>query len=165
MSSHRADVALVLGLLAGALLFVFYLVPVGIDEFRAEPGIGFSPRLVPMIAGISLLIALAIGVYDTLRHRDAARVSADADSSAQNVGRMVLAAALCFAFSFVGAQIAGFYLGGALLAGLIAWLLGERRPLVLILFSVVLLGTIYAIFELGFQLRFPKNSLIPGLPV
>ncbi|MEZ5515751.1 MAG: tripartite tricarboxylate transporter TctB family protein [Steroidobacteraceae bacterium] len=165
MNSRRIDLALVLGLLAGALLFVFYLVPVGIDEFRAEPGIGFSPRLVPMIAGVSLLIALAIGVYDTLRHHDATVASAGADNAEQNVGRMVLAAALCFIFSFVGAQVAGFYLGGALLAGLIAWMLGERRPLVLIVFSVALLGTIYAIFELGFQLRFPKNSLIPGLPV
>ncbi|HRX87851.1 MAG TPA: tripartite tricarboxylate transporter TctB family protein [Steroidobacteraceae bacterium] len=162
MNSRRIDLALVLGLLAGALLFVFYLVPVGIDEFRAEPGIGFSPRLVPMIAAVILLIALAIGVYDTLRHHV---VAASPDNAEQNVGRMVLAATLCFIFSFVGAQVAGFYLGGALLAGLIAWMLGERRPLVLIVFSVALLGTIYAIFELGFQLRFPKNSLIPGLPV
>ena len=155
---RRAQLAAILALLAAALVFLLAGVPLGIAPYRLEAGLGFSPRLVPAVAATGLVLALCFGLVATLRAGSAQAHSEGqdrGDAEAPDLRRIAIAALLCLGFAFLVPVAGGFYLLGAALVAAVAWLLGERRIGWLVMYPVLLLASIYAIFELGFQLRFP----------
>ncbi len=161
--SRRAQLGAIVALLVAALVFLLAGVPLGIAPYRLESGLGFSPRLVPAIAGAGLVAALCFGLVATLRGQAPGHLTGEASGEAPGeareggpaTGRIVLAALLCLGFAFLVPLAGGFYLLGAALVAAIAWLLGERRIAWLVLYPVLLLASVYGIFEWGFQLRFP----------
>ena len=156
--SRRAQLAAILALLVAALVFLLAGVPLGIAPYRLESGLGFSPRLVPATAGAVLVLALCFGLVATLRAGSAQSSTEGGDggdAAAPDLRRIAIAALLCLGFAFLAPVAGGFYLLGAALVAAVAWLLGERRIGWLVLYPVLLLASVYAIFGLGFQLRFP----------
>jgi hypothetical protein len=156
--SRRAQLAGIVTLLVGALAYLLVGVPLGIVPYRLESGLGFSPRLLPVVAAVALAAALCFGLVATLRaggSGGAADEGGGADTGGTDTRRIVIAALLCLGFAFLVPVAGGFYLLGAALVAAIAWLLGERRPAWLVVYPVLLLASVYGIFEWGFQMRFP----------
>ena len=151
------------GLLAAALVFGLWVLPLGIGLGAADYGTGLSPRFMPQLATVGLVLALAWGLYRSFAGTRAARRPG---GDQEGLARIPFGALLiCLAFAVIGFNLAGFYLGGMCMAVLLAVLLGERRPWVIVLFPALLLAAIYLLFEFALNVRLPKFGLIPGLPV
>lgn len=149
--------------LAAAITFGLFVLPAAIAPGDSSEGAGLSPRFVPRLAVASIVLALAWGLFRSLvGNRQAEQ---QVKRPRKQILTPVYGVTICIVFAAVGFDLAGFYAGGILMAALLTLLLGERRPWVIILFPVVLLATIYVLFELALNIRLPRLGLIPGLPV
>ena len=129
-----------------------------------DPGI--SPQFMPRLAIAGIVLALAFGSLMLLMGREPrGLVSGEAARAGLHPLRAAGAVVICLSFAYAGFSLAGFYLGGVAMAIILTLLLGERRVLGVLLFPVLILIAIYAIFELGLSIRLPKSDLIPGLPL
>ena len=161
MKSIRPESAAIAAFLGGVLAFGFGLLPAGIQVGPASVGTGLSPRFLPQLATASIAMALAWGLFRSVADRG--KSDQPDQAAGPNPRKPLVAAAICMAFSTVGFDLAGFYLGGIAMAILLTMLLGERRVLISIVFPTLLLAVIYVVFEFGLQVRLPKFGLIPGL--
>ena len=71
----------------------------------------------------------------------------------------LLALAAIWALYCLALGLLGFYLGGALALPASFLLLGVRRPVAILAWTLGTLIALYAIFELGFQLRLPRGAI------
>lgn len=121
------------------LLMIFVIVPVQIE--KGPPGM-VSPRLLPqimlwMITGLACLL-----VVTNLRRPETDSFSPISRSEVVALGKIALA----FAVSLTLFRLAGpLWAGIALVAGTLV-LLGERRPLLIVLMTAGLLGAIWVLF-------------------
>ena len=151
------------GLLAVTVVFGLWVLPAAIGLGAAGSGAGLSPRFMPQLATLGMALALAWGLY---RSFATARVVDKPGGDPAGLARIPFGALLiCLAFALIGFDVAGFYPGGVCMAVLLAVLLGERRPWVIVLFPILLLAGIYLLFELALNVRLPRFGLIPGVPV
>ncbi len=151
------------GLLAAAVIFGLWLLPLSIALSAAGVGTGLSPRFMPQLATAGMVLALAWGLYRSFVETQAAD---GPDEDREGLARIPFGALLvCLAFAIFGFDLAGFYLGGICMAVLLTVLLGERRPWVIVLFPTLLLAAIYLLFEFALNVRLPRFGLIPGLPI
>ena len=153
--SARGQRWVIAALFIFAMVFLFVLVPRAIEPYVLEPGLGFAPRLVPSVAAAGLLLALAAGWRATSRGGAPASAPADSEPNPGGLQRVLLMLVACGLFALASASFGGFYLGGIVLVGTLAYLMGERRPAWLVLYPVLLMAVIYGIFEWGFQMRLP----------
>ena len=159
---HLESIA-ISSLLAAALVFGLWVLPLGIGLGAAGDGAGLSARFMPQLATTALALALAWGLYRSfVETRAADRPGRD---QVGLVRKPIGALLICLAFAVIGFNLVGFYVGGICMAVLLAVLLGERRPWVIVLFPALLLAAIYLLFEFALNVRLPKFGLIPGLPV
>ena len=150
-------------MLAAAILFGLWVLPLGIGAAGAGQGVGLSARFMPQLATLGMVLALAWGLFGSLtRTAPAAKAGRDQGGHAR---KPIGAVAICLVFAVIGFELAGFYVGGVCMAVLLTVLLGERRLPVIILFATLLLATIYLLFEFALNVRLPKFGLIPGLAV
>jgi hypothetical protein len=150
-------------LLAMALVLVFMLlvIPAGIGvgfSVSASPG---TPRLVPQLASAGMILALLCGLVAILRHGSAmppADVQNDStgESTAAVTWRPAIVSVVCLLVAFWGFAWLGFYAGSALLMVVLKLLLGERRPVHLIIVPLLTVVCIYVLFDLGFQINMPQ---------
>jgi hypothetical protein len=161
MKSLRSESLAIAVFLAITLVFGFGLLPAGIEVGTVNTGTGLSPRFLPQLATAAIAIALAWGLIRASANKNAAEESAAPETG--NARKPLIAATVCLAFATVGFDLAGFYLGGAVMAIMLTFLLGERRVALSILFPTLLLAAIYVVFEFGLQVRLPKSGFIPGL--
>ena len=70
------------------------------------------------------------------------------------IGAFLLIVAYALATDFIG-----FYLSTALTIPLVAWIFGYRSPLGLLIATVIVVGTIWAIFDFGMSQDFPAGRL------
>lgn len=151
------------GLLAAAVVFGLWVLPAGIAPGAAGGGAGLSPRFMPSLATTAMALAFAWGLYRSLL---GTRAADGPVGGKPGLARIPFGALLiCLAFALIGFELAGFYLGGIVMAVLLALLLGERRPWVIALFPIVLLAAVYLLFEFALNVRLPRSGLIPGLPI
>ena len=151
------------GLLAAAVAFGLWVLPAGIAPGAAGGGAGLSPRFMPWLATAAMALALAWGLYRLLIET---RATDGPSEEKAGLARIPFGALLiCLAFALIGFELAGFYLGGIVMAVLLAVLLGERRPWVILLFPTLLLVAVYLLFEFALNVRLPRSGLIPGLPI
>ena len=150
-------------MLAAAILFGLWVLPLGIGAAGAGQGVGLSARFMPQLATLGIVLALAWGLYGSLTGT-APAVKAGGGQGG-HVRKPIGAVAICLVFAVIGFELAGFYVGGVCMAVLLTVLLGERRLPVIVLFPTLLLATIYLLFEFALSVRLPKFGLIPGLPV
>ena len=150
-------------MLAAAILFGLWVLPLGIGAPSASQGVGLSARFMPQLATLGIVLALAWGLYGSLTGT-APAVKAGGDQGG-HARKPIGAVAICLVFAVIGFELAGFYVGGVCMAVLLTVLLGERRLPVIVLFPTLLLATIYLLFEFALNVRLPKLGLIPGLQV
>lgn len=151
----------VAALLAAAIVFGLWILPAGIGPGGA--GEGLSPRFMPRLATVAMVLALAWGLLGSLiGTRPPRKPDSDGES---HVRIPIVGVAICLAFATVGFALAGFYIGGICMAALLTVVLGERRVWVVILFPTLLLAAIYLLFELALNVRMPRFGLVPGLPI
>jgi hypothetical protein len=166
MSEKSREVAIIAGLLLTTAIFGFILIPIGIREGFGSGGAGLSPRFMPEIATIGIAVALIFGLVKQFL---AAESTAGADAAAESVDshpmRALIVISICLFFALIGFRVAGFYLGGVVMASSLTALLGERQILKVVVFPILVLVVIYIVFEFGFQIRLPKSGLISSIPV
>ncbi len=166
MSVRSREAAIIAGLLLVTAVFGLVLIPMGIREGYGSSGAGLSPRFMPEIATMGIAVALLFGlVKQLLSVETAAGAEAHPDGVVGHPMRAVIVIAICLFFSLVGFRMAGFYLGGVVMAASLTALLGEREILKVVVFPVLVLIVIYIVFEFGFQIRLPKSGLIASIPV
>ena len=164
MTGRNREIWIIVALLIATLIFGFGLIPLGIREGSGSGGPGLSPRFMPELATAGIALALISGLVQYLKGP-----VPDAETPSHDEGRhplrAVAAMAICLLFAAFGFRVSGFYLGGVAMAALLTLLLGERKPLNVIVIPIAVLTVIYLVFEFGFQIRLPKSGLIPGVPV
>ena len=163
MKPVRRESLAIGAMLAAAILFGLWVLPLGIGAAGAGQGVGLSARFMPQLTTLGIVLALAWGLYGSLTGTaPAAKARRDQGGHARiPIG----AVAICLAFAVIGFELAGFYVGGVCMAVLLTVLLGERRLPVIVLFPPLLMATIYLLFEFALNVRLPKLGLIPGLQV
>jgi len=166
MSEKSREIATIAGLLLVTAILGFVLIPIGIREGFGSDGAGLSPRFMPELATIGMAVALIFG----LAKQFLAAESGDAAKSvSENNGgdpmRALIVISICLFFALIGFRVAGFYLGGVVMASSLTVLLGERKILKVVVFPILVLLVIYVVFEFGFQIRLPKSDLISSIPV
>ena len=163
MKPVRPESIAISSLLAAAVVFGLWVLPLGIGLGAAGDGTGLSARFMPQLATMAMVLALAWGLYRSFVETG----SADEPGRDQE-GRVRIPIGgllICLAFAVIGFDLVGFYVGGICMAVLLAVLLGERRPWVIVLFPTLLMAGIYLLFEVALSVRLPKFGLIPGLAV
>ncbi len=164
MSSRNVGVILTIAaLLAITLAFGFGLLPLGIALGYGSDGAGLSPRFIPQLATAGIGLALAFGLVQAITGKTSTEDSSLA--MGQHPLRAFSAALICLLSAYIGFALLGFYLGGVLMSVTLMLLLGERKPLVVVIFPVAVLLVVYVLFELGLQVRLPKSGIFPGLPI
>ena len=163
MKPARPESIAIGGLLAAAVVFGLWVLPLGIGLGAAGDGTGLSARFMPQLATTAMVLALAWGLYRSfVETRAIDRPDRDQEGRVRiPIGGLLI----CLAFAVIGFDLVGFYVGGICMAVLLAVLLGERRPWVIVLFPTLLMAGIYLLFEVALNVRLPKFGLIPGLSV
>ena len=166
MNDRTRDILIIVALLIATILFGFVVIPLEIREGSGNIGAGLSPRLMPELATAGIALALLLGLFQYLT---SATPAEEMGLASHHEGghplRAVAAIAICLGFALFGFNATGFYVGGVLMAVILTWLLGERKVLNIIVIPILVLTTIYLVFEFGFQIRLPKSGFIPGVPV
>lgn len=166
MSGKSREVAIIAGLLIATAIFGFVLIPIGIREGFGSGGAGLSPRFMPELATIGIAAALIFGLVKHLLVTDSGDAAVSvSESDDGHPMRAVIVIAICLFFALIGFRLAGFYLGGVVMASFLTALLGERKLLKVVVFPILVLLVIYIVFEFGFQIRLPKSGLIASIPV
>ena len=157
---------LLAALIAVTVGFGLGLLPIGIEEGYGSQGPGLSPRALPQLAVTGIALALAFGLAQGLvGTAPASEATLPQGDSGAHPFRAIGAVLICFLFAHLGYAALGFYLGGVVMAISLTLLLGERQVFKVVVIPILILGLIYGIFELGFQIRLPKADFIPGLPL
>ncbi len=166
MSEKSREIATIAGLLLVTAIFGFVLIPIGIREGFGSGGAGLSPRFMPELATIGIAVALIFGlVKKFLAAESGGAANAVSENDDGDPMRAVIVIAICLFFALIGFRVAGFYLGGVVMAASLTALLGERKILKVVVFPILVLLVIYVVFEFGFQIRLPKSGLISSIPV
>ena len=111
------------------------------------------PLLGAALTGVLLLVELARVIAG--RAGPGQPRPASANRTPRNLPLFLLLLG-CFALAI---WLVGYYLAAAAMVPALMWLLGERRPVPLILTTGVYLVAVYLVFDLVFRLRFPQGLL------
>lgn len=163
MTRDRQETLRIAALLVVTLLFGFVLLPLGIGLGYGSDGTGLSPRFMPQLATAGIVLALVIGLFQSVVGTAAVEIGAVGGSSQRHPLRALGAVAICMLFASVGFSLFGFYIGGALMGVVLTLLLGVRNVAGVLLFPVLIVAAIYLIFELGLQVRLPKSDWFSGV--
>lgn len=160
---RRQEAVVTLLLVVLALIFLLLVIPAGIGvgfSVSASPG---TPRLVPQLASAGMILALLCGLVAILRNPAAEQgtdvPAGDAlpdEAEATGAWRPVTVSLACLLTATWGFVWFGFYVGSAMLMVVLKLLLGERRPVPLLVVPLLTVLCIYVLFELGFQINMPQ---------
>jgi len=165
MSSRNVgEILTIAALLAITMAFGFGLLPLGIALGYGSDGAGLSPRFIPQLATAGIALALAGGLIQSVFGKAPVDDSLAGDQPNHPL-RAAGVALICLLFAYLGFALMGFYLGGIAMSVALMLLLGERKPVLFLLFPIAVLVVVYLIFELGLQVRLPKSSIFPGLAI
>ena len=169
----RAELGQLLALLALDAVFYFVVIPTGIidpDGFGLDQGLppSFSARLVAILAaGLMLLrcgqlMFLKTSAEDAMASPggDAPEIGLDLDPPSEGLPTRSLAgmaAALIFAFVIVPAI--GFFPAGYVLLMVLLRVLGETRPVKLLLPPAMVMALVWVLFEQLLSIRMPVGML------
>ena len=164
MARRRDELILVLALLALAALVWFWLIPATVPAFVDRDSGDISARFVPQLAISVMVLALLARLFRLLVPLAAGPLTSPAPEPVEGLDRrslVVLTGVSLFAFLLI--RLVGFHLASALLALGFARYLGQRRPLVLAAFTLVLVSGIHLLFEHVFGIPLPRGALWQGL--
>jgi|SRR5690606_18635801 len=162
IESRWGETTTIAGLLVLASVFYFFVVPWQVDS---DGGAGLSPRFAVdvVVYGIAILCLQRLA---RLWMRPAASEEVEynehlTDSEPRHYRRIGLIFVGCLIYSYLFIDLIGFYASSALVMFCFAFLMGERRIAMLVLYPLRMAGLLYALFDVGFQMRMPAGGLIP----
>ena len=102
------------------------------------------------------LIVLSVFLLVSDQRKASAGVDAQRMTPAPKrvIGAFLLIVAYALATDFIG-----FYVSTAVTIPLVAWIFGYRTPVGLLIATVIVIGTIWAIFDFGMSQDFPAGRL------
>jgi hypothetical protein len=121
------------------------------------------PRIAVVLTGVLSLMLLGASL-----HRRTAGIPAAADDDpflemgAGEPPRLIAIMAVWGVFLMVPG-VFGLYLGAGLATALSLAIVGIRRPLTIVVWTLVPLGFMFVSFEYGFGLRIPRGTLVTWL--
>ena len=164
MARRRDELILVLALLALAALVWFWLIPATVPAFVDRDSGDISARFVPQLATAVMILALLGRLFRLIVPVPVGPLAPPDPEPVEPLDRrsvVVLAGVALFALVLI--RVVGFHLASALLALGFARYLGQRRPLVLAAFTLVLVAGIHLLFEHVFGIPLPRGTLWRGL--
>ena len=175
-TNNRTELYQIAILLIAVSGFYFLLIPTGIidpEGMSLDQGLppSFSARLVAALAAGLMLARCGQLVFFgrseasnmTGRADEVPEISKDAAAIAKGPpvrGILSMAAGLIFAYAMV--PMIGFFPAGILLLVVLLKVLGETRPLFLVLPPIVVTTLVWALFEQLLSIRLPDGSLFAG---
>lgn len=151
--------------LAAGVLALGIVVLIGTLDIKARQGVVVSPRIVPAIVGIGLVILAIWYAVDVIRAPHLAsggEDSEDVDPEASADWSVNGIIALALAVYAVLIEPAGFVIASALLFVISAYAMGSRRYLRDIAVGLLLALAIYMLFNGWLQVRLP-GGILAGL--
>jgi len=106
-----------------------------------------------MLVGL-IVLSVALLVSDQRK----ASMGDEAEEMTKSPKRVIGAFLLIVAYALATDYI-GFYVSTAVTIPLVAWIFGYRAPLGLLIATVVVIGSIWAIFDFGMSQDFPTGRL------
>ena len=175
-TKNRAELCQITVLLVAVSGFYFLLIPTGIvdpEGMSVAQGLppSFSARLVAALA-TGLMLARCVQLF-FFRQSEASNMTGRADAIPEISGeptdrikgppvRGLLSMTAGLIFAYVMVPMIGFFPAGLLLLVVLLRVLGETRPLFLVLPPVVVTIMIWALFEQLLSIRLPDGSLFDG---
>ncbi len=152
-------------LLASGVLALGIVVLVGTQDIKVRQGVVVSPRIVPTIVGIGLVILSIWYAFDIFRapHRaSGGEDSEDVDPEAQADWSVIGTIALALVVYAVLIKPAGFVIASALLFVISSFAMGSRRYLRDTAIGVLLSVAVFLLFDGWLQVRLP-DGILEGL--
>ena len=174
-TNNRAELCQIAILLVAVSGFYFLLIPSGIIDPEGisltRAATKFLARLVAALAaglmlarcGQLILYGRSVAFNKTNHADEALEISGDAAERTKGPpvrGILSMAAGLIFAYAMV--PMIGFFPAGILLLFVLLRVLGETRPLFLVLPPIVVTTLVWALFEQLLSIRLPDGSLFAG---
>lgn len=162
--AKRSEMLQLVILLAATAVFYFVIIPTGIEDpegFGLDQGLppSFSARLVAVLAAILMLYRLAQILLD----KASPGSTAVQDGGAVVVGVMpvrgMAGMAMTLLFAFVLVPQLGFYIGGPILLCVLLRVLGETRPVRLVVYPAIVTLLIWGLFGQLLSVRLPVGLL------
>ncbi len=163
---RSSEIRLLIALLVLVAIFTFWLIPNSIEDpkgFGYAQGLApsFSVYMVAILAAATLILRL----LRVLRSSPIA-LSSQSESSElvqdepgkQKRGWIIIGTCLLFAFVLI--PYVGFYISSFAFVVLLAIIMGEHRPVMLIALPVLLLVAVYLGFVEGFTIALPRGEFI-----
>jgi len=149
LSMKKADVLAAL-IIVPICLYVFY----ESGKWPLEATIG-SPSLIPRGVAACVLFAAGMLLFRALRGRS---LPLERRLEGKDLRRIILTALITGGYVFAVERV-GFIVTTFVYMFLFIWILGERRWLRLILFSIVVPIAIYSVFYVGLHVPLPRGLL------
>ena len=108
-----------------------------------------------------LIGLIVLSVFLLIADQRKAGAGADAPPVTKSPRRVIGAFLLIVAYA-LATDFIGFYVSTAVTIPLVAWVFGYRSPMGLLIATVIVVGTIWAIFDFGMSQDFPAGRLWGG---
>ena len=119
----------------------------------------YELRAISALLPAAMLIGLIVlSVLLLVSDQRKASAGVDANPVTQSPKRVIGAFLLIVAYA-LATDFIGFYASTAVTVPLVAWIFGYRSPLGLLIATVIVVGTIWAIFDFGMSQDFPTGRL------
>ncbi|MFP4658335.1 MAG: tripartite tricarboxylate transporter TctB family protein [Desulfonatronovibrionaceae bacterium] len=157
MTKRRRDTIIYSGIIVGCLIFLFWVIPANTPEY---PGYGMPAYLLPNIA-VSIMLVLSgielIRLFMTYRAEKKKGIKTDQKIAPQEQVRLghLLRFMIPCILLMPAIEWIGFIPASLLFMLVIQYLCGQRKPMTIILVTIVTVGIIYSAMRYGLEVPFP----------
>lgn len=165
MTIKQRDNLIYGGIALGSLVFLLWVIPAHTPPY---PGYGVSAAVVPNVAmGMILLLSVVALIKNYVAHLKAKAITTQEAKHSQvdqaevvdpdkrvnllHLAKFIIPSALLMP----AIQLIGFIPAGILFMLVIQFLCGQRKPVTLLLVSVITVGTLYSIMTYGLSVPMP----------
>ena len=180
-AERSSESRLLIVLLAFVALFAFWVIPASVEDpedFGYAEGLApsFSVYLVAALAAVTLfgrLVRVLMAGGEAVQSGTAPQMTDPQSDDASHDGnpefveeapapqtRPGTIIGACLIFPFLLIPYLGFYVSSFVFVIFLAFIMGERRPMVLTFLPILLIAGIYSGFELGFTIFLPRGELV-----
>ena len=146
--------------LAGALLVIFFIIPNFIEMDQEYDLVSMSPDFFPKLAGgiIAILAGLHL-IFLLVQRRKPTAVEPHEEWLTAGEERSAYKSALVIIIYFIVMKYIGFLISTAALLAVLLIFQDERKPLKIILVSVLVTICVFLFFYFVMQVHFPKGVI------
>ena len=153
---------LILGLLCLTFFFIFWVIPNSVidpENFGIKDGL--PPSFTPYLVGLLTFFTLFFQYINRFIFKTNNDVETKIPVFSKNIfNRSSYIILICLLYSFLFIEYLGFYLGSFIFIFILSFILGEKRILILSLFSTFLILFIYVGFNVGFNIFLPESRIL-----